>query len=83
MICVYLASPQDWEAHCTSAARVDFEMRTLEIMREELAETNIPLYMATIEKRKDLTGHIVEQVKEWGAKHIFCNIEYEVDELRR
>jgi len=25
----------------------------------------------------------VELCQEWGAKHIFCNIEYEVDELRR
>ena len=83
LICMYLLSPQDFQAHCTSAARVDFDIRTLEVMKEDLAEKNIPLYVATIDNRKDIPGHIVEKCKEWGAKHVFCNIEYEVDELRR
>ena len=83
LICVYLLSPQDFQAHCTSAARVDFDLRTLEIMKGDLAEKNIPLYVANIDNRKDVPGHIIAKCEEWGAKHVFCNIEYEVDELRR
>lgn len=83
LICMYLISPQDFQAHCTSAARVDFDLRTLEVMQADLAEKHIPLYVATIEKRKNVPGHIIDKAEEWGANHIFCNIEYEVDELRR
>ena len=83
LICMFLISPQDYKAHLTSAARVDFELRTLEVMRKDLAELDIPLYVETVEERKKVPDHIVKLCKGWGAKHIFCNIEYEVDELRR
>ncbi|KAK4503763.1 hypothetical protein PRZ48_004678 [Zasmidium cellare] len=83
LICMFIVSPQDYEAHFTSPARVDFDLRTLEVLKSDLQEKNIPLYVATIDKRKDVPGHILEVCEKWGAKHIFCNIEYEVDELRR
>ncbi|KAK4554135.1 DNA photolyase phr1 [Recurvomyces mirabilis] len=75
--------PLDYEAHVTSAARVDFELRTLEVLKEDLKEKGIPLYVTTIEQRKDVLGHILAKCEDWGAKHLFCNMEYEVDELRR
>jgi deoxyribodipyrimidine photo-lyase len=83
LICMFLVSTQDYEAHGTSPARVDFELRTLEVLKQDLQEMNIPLYMATIDKRKDVPKHILEKCQEWGANHVCCNIEYEVDELRR
>jgi deoxyribodipyrimidine photo-lyase len=83
LVCVYIVSPQDYQAHATSAVRVDFELRTLAVMKEDLAELNIPLYVTTVEDRKAVPGHLMEKWKAWGAKHVFCNIEYEVDELRR
>jgi len=83
LICMFVISPQDYQAHLTSAPRVDFELRTLEVMKQDLAEKNIPLYVTTIEDRKKVIPHIFQKCEEWGAKHMFCNIEYEVDELRR
>ncbi|KAK3053017.1 DNA photolyase phr1 [Extremus antarcticus] len=83
LVCMFIVSPQDYEAHLTSAPRVDFELRTLEVLKADLEELNIPLYVTTIENRKDVPKHILEKCAEWGAKHIYCNIEYEVDELRR
>ena len=83
LICVFLVSPQDYQAHCTSAARVAFELRTLEVIKADLGDVGIPLYVATIEKREDVPSHLMEKCESWGAKHLFCNIEYEVDELRR
>jgi deoxyribodipyrimidine photo-lyase len=83
LICMFLVSPQDWTAHVTSAVRVDFELRTLETLQKSLQEHDVPLYMATIEKRKNVASHVAEKCSEWGAKHVFCNIEYEPDELRR
>ena len=83
LICMYLVSPQDWTAHVTSAVRVDFELRTLEVLQRDLEEYDVPLYMATIPKRKDIPGHILQKANEWGVSHIFTNIEYEPDELRR
>ncbi|KAK4964076.1 DNA photolyase phr1, partial [Elasticomyces elasticus] len=83
LVCMFIVSPQDYQAHLTSPARVDFELRTLQIMKQDLAEKDIPLYVETRENRKAIPAHIVDLCEKWRAKHIFCNIEYEVDELRR
>jgi len=83
LICIYIISPQDFEAHLTSPARVDFMMRTLHILKKDLGSLDIPLYVKTIEKRKDIPEGIVDFMEEWGASHLFTNMEYEVDELRR
>ncbi|TKA22596.1 hypothetical protein B0A50_08285 [Salinomyces thailandicus] len=83
LVCMFIISPQDYQAHLTSPARVDFELRTLEVLKQDLAEKDIPLYVTTIPNRKDVPIHVLEKCRDWGAAHIYCNIEYEVDELRR
>lgn len=83
LICIYLVSPQDFEAHLTAPVRVDFILRNLEVLRHDLANLDIPLYVETIEKRRNLPSRLLELCTEWDAKHVFCNAEYEVDELRR
>ncbi|MCJ1429315.1 hypothetical protein MMC29_007228, partial [Sticta canariensis] len=83
LICLYLVSPQDFKAHMTSAVRVDFILRTLETLKKDLGKLDIPLYVETVEKRKAIPDRIFELCEKWGASHLFANIEYEVDELRR
>lgn len=83
LICIYIVSPQDFEAHLTAPVRVDFVMRTLRILKKDLAALDIPLHMETVENRKEIPSRIIELMEEWGASHLFANMEYEVDELRR
>ena len=83
LICIYLVSPQDFKAHMTSPARVDFILRSLEVLKEELGKLDVPLYVETIEKRQRIPGRIFELCEKWGASHLYANVEYEVDELRR
>jgi deoxyribodipyrimidine photo-lyase len=83
LIAMYIVSPQDFEAHLTAPVRVDFILRTLEVLKADLAKLDIPLYVETVEKRKTIPGRILELLEEWGASHLFANVEYEVDELRR
>ncbi|KAI1384182.1 deoxyribodipyrimidine photo-lyase [Hypoxylon trugodes] len=83
LICVYIVSPEDLEAHFTAPVRVDFMIRTLHALKADLVELDIPLYVETVAKRKDIPERIVDFMQEWGANHLYANIEYEVDELRR
>jgi deoxyribodipyrimidine photo-lyase len=83
LICVYIVSPEDFEAHLTAPVRVDFMLRTLSILRDDLAALDIPLYVETVDKRKSILHRILELMEEWESNHLFANIEYEVDELRR
>ncbi|KAJ4230376.1 DNA photolyase phr1, variant 2 [Fusarium oxysporum] len=83
LIAMYIISPQDYEAHLRSPVRVDFMLRTLEVIKHDLAKLDIPLYVETVEKRKRVPDRILELMDEWGASHLYANMEYEVDELRR
>lgn len=83
LICLYILSPEDWEAHLTGPIRVDFTLRTLEVLKADLNKLDIPLYFETVEKRNEIPARIVSLMNEWGANHLFANMEYEVDELRR
>ena len=83
LICIYIISPQDFEAHLTSPVRVDFILRSLEVLKEDLAKLNIPIYVETVDKRRNIPARIESLMRSWGASHLFANIEYEVDELRR
>lgn len=83
LACLFVVSPEDYQAHCTAPARVDFELRTLEVLKRDLEELDIPLLVVTKDERRDIPGYIVGICEEWGVKNVYCNIEYEVDELRR
>lgn len=83
LITVYILSPEDLTAHLASPARVDLTARTLGQLKRDLAELDVPLYMETVPRRSDVPGRLVDLCHEWGANHLFANLEYEVDELRR
>ncbi|KAF2010645.1 hypothetical protein BU24DRAFT_400141 [Aaosphaeria arxii CBS 175.79] len=83
VIGVWILSPQDWEAHLVSPAKCDFELRSLAVLKKDLEDLDIPLYIEVVEERQQLPARLVELAENWGVKDFFCNIEYEVDELRR
>ncbi|KAI5295791.1 hypothetical protein KEM52_000197 [Ascosphaera acerosa] len=83
LVCLYILSPEDLTAHVISAARTDFILRSLGTLQKDLDDLDIPLYMETQENRQNIPSRIIELCKEWGAHHVYGNIEYEVDELRR
>ncbi|RVX69619.1 hypothetical protein B0A52_06683 [Exophiala mesophila] len=83
LIGIYLVSPQDFEAHLTAAVRVDFVLRNLAVLKNNLATLDIPLVVETVDKRRNVPRRLIELCQKWGARHVYCNAEYEVDELRR
>ena len=83
LITMYLYAPQDIEWHGTSPARSDFLLENLQIIKNQLKEKNIPLAIVTEEDRGMKTQKVMNFVKENDVSHIYANMEYEVDELRR
>lgn len=83
VIGLFVVSPQDYEAHCTSPVRVDFMLRSLRVLKEELGKRDIPLWVEVVERRRDVPSRVTGLLEKWGVKHLFANMEYEVDELRR
>ncbi|KAF2856459.1 Cryptochrome/photolyase FAD-binding domain-containing protein [Plenodomus tracheiphilus IPT5] len=83
LVCLYVNCAADESWHGTSPARVDFMYEGLKIMQKELKELNIPLVFLECENRKDIVSTAVSWFKEQDISHVFGNIEYEIDELRR
>ncbi|KAI1631605.1 photolyase [Biscogniauxia mediterranea] len=84
LVCLYVASPGDWAAHLTSAARVDFVLRSLGALRDDLAALRVPLHVETVARRGDVPARVADLARtRWRARHLYANAEYEVDELRR
>lgn len=80
---LYVYSPKDMEWHGTSPARIDFILESLRLLKEELEGKNIPLAVVTAEERKDVVPSVLDFVQKWDVSHVFADMEYEVDELRR
>jgi deoxyribodipyrimidine photo-lyase len=83
LITMYLHSPQDFEWHGTSPARMDFILESLKILKSQLEEKNIPLAILEAEQRNEKTQQVLDFVENNDVSHIYANMEYEVDELRR
>ena len=83
LITMYLHSPKDVEWHGTSPARVDFILESLKILKKQLEEKNIPLAIIEAEERNQKGEKVMKFVEEHDVSHVYANMEYEVDELRR
>ncbi|KAF4574980.1 hypothetical protein EYR36_006334 [Pleurotus pulmonarius] len=83
LLVLFILSPQDYIAHDRSKRRIDFTLRNLEKIQRSLAEFHIPLDVWTHPVRRTLPSAVISYLKRMGAKSLFANIEYEVDELRR
>jgi deoxyribodipyrimidine photo-lyase len=84
LVWLYVLSPGDYKWHDRSPRRIDFILRNLRVLQPQFDKLNIPLVIKTFDKRLTIPRRLVTEVfPELGAKHVFVNIEYEVDELRR
>ncbi|KAG1866500.1 DNA photolyase, FAD-binding/Cryptochrome [Suillus subalutaceus] len=83
LVVLHVLSPQDYIAHDRSKTRIDFVLRNLSRVKDELAKLNIPLYTITHTPRTTVPTRVISVLQTLQATRLFANIEYEVDELRR
>lgn len=83
LITMYLHSPKDLEWHGTSPARLDFIMQSLKMLKDDLAKKHIPLAILEAEERGQKKEKVMQFIKDHDISHVYANMEYEVDELRR
>ncbi|KAI5125011.1 hypothetical protein M0805_007435 [Coniferiporia weirii] len=83
LIVLFVISPQDYQAHDRGPRRIDFMLRNLEALKKSLSKLHIPLYTITHKPRHSVPEKVISLLLDWGTKHLFANISYELDELRR
>ncbi|CAG8614580.1 12260_t:CDS:2 [Acaulospora morrowiae] len=83
LFALYVISPEEWKSHDVAPARVDFWFRNLKELKKRLSELNIPLIIQTVDLARNVPASVIELCEKLNVSHVFANIEYEVDEMRR
>lgn len=84
LIWLVVLSPGDYKWHDRAPRRIDFLLRNLRYLKPQFDELNIPLVIESYDKRLSIPRRIVTEIMpSLKANHLYGNIEYQVDELRR
>ncbi|WWC72736.1 uncharacterized protein I206_106700 [Kwoniella pini CBS 10737] len=84
LIALFVFSPGDYKIHDRSNKKIDFILRNLRVLKSEFHKLNIPLHITSYDRRLQIPRRVITEVlPSLGANHLYVNIEYEVDELRR
>lgn len=82
LVCFWVNCPEQREAHGDSPFKHYYRMLSLQKLQEKLTELNISLVTIEAPKRKDIVPLVLDFLKKYDISHLYCNLEYEVDELR-
>jgi len=83
VLACYLLTPGQWRRHRMAGARVDFILRSLRYLSEDLARLNIPLVIEQANFFDDVAPVILSLAKRFKVSAAFWNEEYPLDEQRR
>ncbi len=83
VVACYLLCPNQWQQHSMAPIRVDFILRRLRALCDELHALNIPMLVRTANSYEDAPAAIGQLIDELGIKQLHFNREYLVDEVRR
>ena len=80
---VYVLTPAQWKEHHDSALKVDFWLRNLKALSQELKGLNIPLVIISAKSFAECPQAILKLAQQHGCDTLFANYEYEVNERKR
>lgn len=82
LVCFWVNCPEQREAHGDSPFKHYYRMLSLQKLQEKLTDLNISLVTIEASERKVIVPLVLEFLKKYDISHLYCNLEYEVDELR-
>lgn len=82
-LAVYLLSPQQWQRHDDAACKVDFWLRNLRMLGQDLGKLNIPLLIRYAETWEAAPGVLLELCRQHKIASVHFNEEYGVNESHR
>jgi len=76
-------SPEQWKKHDDAPIKINFYLRQLKKLQEELAALHIPLVVQVIPYWKDIAKAISDFSRKYNIENVYANIEMGVNELKR
>ncbi|WP_111859858.1 cryptochrome/photolyase family protein [Acinetobacter sp. CFCC 10889] len=76
-------SPQQWRKHHDAPIKINFYLKQLEQLQQQLKKLNIPVIIDIIPEWKNLAAHVLQHCQNLNIENIHANIECGINELQR
>lgn len=83
VLAVYMISPAQWHSHDDAPAKVDFWLRNLSALKDELKALNVPLLIVHADTWDEAPKALLELCKTHGIEQVHVNEEYGINEQER
>ncbi|WP_318477459.1 deoxyribodipyrimidine photo-lyase [Photobacterium leiognathi] len=83
VIALFVATPMQWHEHHIAAIQIDFIHRRLRVLKQQLAELNIPLQVMQCNDFSESVDAIAEYCHQHRVVHVFVNKQYPLNEQLR
>ncbi|WP_060988412.1 deoxyribodipyrimidine photo-lyase [Photobacterium leiognathi] len=83
VIALFVATPMQWHEHHVAAIQIDFIHRRLRVLKQQLAELNIPLQVMQCNDFSESVDAIAEYCHQHKVVHVFANKQYPLNEQLR
>lgn len=83
VVAVFIICPEQWDEHDMAPIKVDFILRTLKVVRDDLEKRNIPLLIRTTPRFEGVPKLLTSLAKKHECDALYFGEEYEVNERRR
>lgn len=82
-IALVVLSPEQWKLHQDARIKIDFYLRRLDVLKQQLAQLNIPLSILNVPLWQDLPAEMLSLCQKLQIDTLHANIEVGVNELQR
>ena len=82
-IALVILSPEQWQQHDDAPIKIEFYLRQLQQLKQQLNTLNIPLIIQHIPLWKDVGNFFTELLQRINIENVYANIELGVNELKR
>jgi deoxyribodipyrimidine photo-lyase len=80
---LYIATPEQWRMHGDAGIKVDFWLRAVHALKDELAALNIPLKWLVVEKWSEVPDALLQFCTLHQIDSVHCNREHGFNERQR
>ncbi|WP_278363150.1 cryptochrome/photolyase family protein [Acinetobacter schindleri] len=82
-LALVILSPEQWQLHQDAPIKIDFYLRRLKILKQQLEALNIPLLILNIPLWKDIAEQLLALCQQFQISTVHCNIETGLNEQQR
>lgn len=82
-IALVILSPEQWQIHDDAPIKIDFYLRQLKDLKQQLQHLNIPLHIEIVPLWKDIPAFIHQFCLNHDIEHVYANIDLGINELQR